>query len=164
MIACLVKVDITATVRQSPISTVIHQTTNVLLVFTVQEVTTLSRSHASQGLTWTMDPLQHKRISKTVILHHPILQISSVTVKFALLTTTARKAQDIGTCTHVQTDLSAQLGRLTPSHAHQAFTAKGPGPQWFKQSVLLGITAQWAQQTLRNAALLRSARKVAQIT
>jgi hypothetical protein len=164
MIACLAKVDITATVRRSPISTVLHQTTNALLDFTVRGVTTSSRSLVSQELTWTTEPPQLKRISKTAIPHKPILLMRSMTVKLALLTTTARKAQDIGTCTPVQMDLYAQLDKLTQYLAHQAFSVKDPGPQWFKRSVLPGITAPWAQPTLRNAALLRSARKVAQIT
>ena len=128
MTVCLVKAATTATVLQSPISSVNHRATNVLLAFTVREATILSRSPALRELTWTMDPHRLRRISKTAIPHRTTLQICSVTVKSALNTTTVRKAQGTGTSTHVQMDLSAQLDKLTPYLAHQAFSVNEMGP------------------------------------
>jgi hypothetical protein len=97
MTVCLLKAATTATVRQSPISSVNHRATNFLLAFTVREAKISSRFPALRELTWTMDPPQLRRISKTAIPYRKNPQICLVTVKSALNTTTARKAQGTGT-------------------------------------------------------------------
>ncbi len=116
------------------------------------------------GFYLEMDPPRLREISKTAIPHRKTPQICSVNVKSAVNTTTARKAQGRGTSTHIKMDLSAQLDKLTPYLAHQAFSVNEMGPWLLKPHVLLGITARWWQPTPRNAALKRCERKVAQIT
>ena len=128
MTVCLVKAATTATVRQSPISSVNHRATNVLLAFTVREATILSRSPALRDFTWKMDLTRLREISNTAIPHRKTPQICSVNVKSAVNTTTEKKAQGTGTSTHVQMDLSAQLDKLTPYLANQAFSVNKMGP------------------------------------
>jgi hypothetical protein len=75
-----------------------------------------------------MDTPRLREISKTAIPHRTTPQICSVNVKSAVNTTTARKAQGTGTSTRVKMDLSAQLDKLTPYLAQQAFSVNEMGP------------------------------------
>jgi hypothetical protein len=75
----------------SPISSVNHQATNVLLAFTVREAKISSRSLALRDFTWKMDLTRLREISNTAIPHRKTPQICSVNVKSAVNTTTEKR-------------------------------------------------------------------------